>query len=717
MNTYNFDLSGNILILILLVLIGFGLTFYTYTRTNPPIGNKIRSLLIFLRTLALTLLLILLFQPILSRINVTEKEPKIGVLIDNSSSMILDDASGNRKEILNKIFQNNDLNELFEKSEFMLFDSETEIVDDFNYDSLEFNGSYTDISQSIRQISRIAEDENIRSLLMITDGSFNKGGNPLYDAEKFGKPIDIIAVGDTNQPKDIAITNIITNDITFRETTVPVNINFESHGYSGDSIDITLYENNEVIDSKTLRLEDKQIKYSEFFRYKPETTGNIRLTARISPLENEITTNNNSISKFVEVRDNKRVISIFAGYPYPDISFLKKALEKNDAYEIREFIQKNNSAFYNSPSDKDFSETDVFVLTGFPIFSTPNSIIEKIKEQAEIGKSILFIAGSETDYSKLRILEPVLPFNTSSVQKREYQARAKFHSEKMSDPFLRYDGKILDSKLWNELPPVFRSELFVSPKPDAEILASVIVNNVELNEPFIIKRNFQEQRTTAILGYGIYRWKLNMDKDEEYDLFTNLINNTITWLNVSNIDKNVDFNTSKNFYSGNESIEITAQVYDDALNPLDDALVSAEISDTSSYIRNIQLSSIGSGRYFAQIDELPPGEYSFAGKAEFDDNIIGEDSGRFSVGEINTEYLDITMNYNLLKNISSATNGITVLPSNIEKLSDIDKRNEFRPFPVTNKTDYSLWTLPLILSIVILLFAVEWIIRKRKGLI
>jgi hypothetical protein len=112
-----------------------------------------------------------------------------------------------------------------------------------------------------------------------------------------------------------------------------------------------------------------------------------------------------------------------------------------------------------------------------------------------------------------------------------------------------------------------------------------------------------------------------------------------------------------------------------------------------------------------------PSEHSYLGRAEFDNKLLGEDTGKFSVGEVNIEYLDLTMNYNLLKNITTATNGKLFNPNEISKLNEIIKRDDFRPYHVTNKKDFTLWSLPLILTFVILLFAIEWIIRKRKGLI
>ena len=726
MNEYNLGISGSWLLYILLVLIGFGIAYYSYSKTVPPISRGRKSLFLTLRTLAIALLLMVLFEPVLTGITSKTKEPVLAVLFDDSKSMKATDAKGNRKEIYKNVLNDIDLESLNNENKILIkFDDKIDYLDFFSFDSLSLEGDYTDMSYPFRKINEISEKKNIRSVLMITDGAFNEGNNPLYDAEKFGKPVYTLGIGDTNMPKDIKVTSILANDIVYLDNKVPVNVYFESNGLESDSVDLTLKENQKVIENKKIYIDQNKQRYSEFFEYTPKTKGDVKLTATIEPVQNELTVKNNSLSKFVEVRDNKRTITIFAGYPYPDISFITEVLEKNEGYEVKKYIQKLNADFYSEPDEDEIARSDLFILAGFPISSTPNNVLNMLKTQLGRGKPIFFISGLNTDYRKLRLLEEYLPFSTNSSQQREFEALGKFKSEYSSHPLLKSNGKIVDINYWNSLPPMFRTETFVTPKAESEILATVSVNNVDLNEPLILTRSFQRRRSVAFLGYGIYRWKLlgyasnqaYNDKDDVPDLFTAFINNTVKWLMVNDVDKLVDFKTTKNFYSGDEKIEITAQVYDAALNPIDDANVTMQLKDTAS-VREITLNPVGNGRYYVSLENLNAGEYSYTGKAVFEGKNLGSDLGRFTVGELNLEFRNLMMNAGLLNNISGRTGGKFYYPDEASQvIDDIKAHDNFKEFPVTVKNETDLWNLPLLLAIAIILFAIEWFLRKRTGLV
>ena len=70
----------------LLVLAGL-LTWFSYRRTEPKLSGANRWILPGLRGIALTLLLFLLFEPILHRTLRQENPPLLAVLIDESESM------------------------------------------------------------------------------------------------------------------------------------------------------------------------------------------------------------------------------------------------------------------------------------------------------------------------------------------------------------------------------------------------------------------------------------------------------------------------------------------------------------------------------------------------------------------------------------------------------------------------------------------------------
>jgi hypothetical protein len=94
------------------------------------------------------------------------------------------------------------------------------------------------------------------------------------------------------------------------------------------------------------------------------------------------------------------------------------------------------------------------------------------------------------------------------------------------------------------------------------------------------------------------------------------------------------------------------------------------------------------------------------------------DNGRFSVGELNIEFQDTRMNNALLRQIAASTGGRYVTISDASGLPAAIQQHEL--YAATEQTvvsDIQLWNLIWLLSAAVLLFAIEWYLRKQSGLI
>jgi len=722
MQSISISFVGSIALLIFLYLLFIIYTVYSYRKTNPPLSNSTKIFLMLLRIVAIGLLLFALFEPILTSSISKEYKPKILVLLDNSLSMKLKDAGVDRLEKYKNAIINSKIIDKQDISKFGIFDKDVKFLDKFSFDSLKFDGEITDLSKAINSINFL-KNENIRTILLFTDGAYNQGHNPVFDIDKLAIPFYVVGIGDTTDPKDIYIHSIITNDITYLGNVLPINVNINYSGYNNLNTIIDFYENDKLLDSKEISLLSQTNSISSYFEYIPKQEGSIKLSFRIRGSEDEITKQNNSLSKYVKVLKNKRKISIFSGYPNPDISFLKNLLNEQSNIEFNEYIQKLGSEFYNVPSDQDIAETELFIFIAFPINSTPDVIIEKIRKQLSIGKPILFISGLNTDYNKLKKIEEFLPFNTASFQSREYQVIPDFLFNAISNPILRIDGNENDLKYWNSLSPIFKTEAFFRIKPESEILAYYKINNTPIKEPLIIIRDFQGKKSLSILGYDLYKWKLAYaseiykGRSETKDLYSVLLNNSLKWLSVSETSRRIRIQPVKDFFTEKEPIEFIAQIYDAAFNPIENATVSIKLP-----IQNIEkelvFTSIGGGKYFLSIDKLPKGDYQFKGFANLNNKEIGNDNGKFSVGGLNIEFSNLRMNYQLLNALAKSTNGKIYFNENSSSvIKDIESSNTFKSTISTLKTEILLWNNYFLMIISIVLLSIEWFLRKRYGLI
>jgi hypothetical protein len=725
MNSYSLGISGSWLLLIILFITFLIYSIFVYKKTIPSISSYRKSILIFLRTLALTLLLFVLFEPILNKVSGSFVTPKIAILLDNSMSAFLKDEKYDRANEFQKVLKGLDLESLIEgKKNYWIFDEDSKLIKNFKFDSLKRNGQLTNISKAIRLSTQNIENDNIQSILMITDGQFNSGNNPLYDAEKIGKPFYIVGIGDTSQPKDIKIDNLIFNEIAYLENQIPININISNFGFDGQEVSLKLLANGTEIGKQNISLKTNKQNYSLNFDYLSKTEGVLKITAELSTLEGELSTKNNVKSDYVKILKNKRKIAIFSGEPSSDISFLRTNLLKLKGLEVKNYIQTSTNEFLELPLEKDLNEVEMLIFVGFPSAQTPQNILQLAMNEIEKGKPYLFIASNTLAYERLKSFTNYLPFEVISSNQREFLVQPNVQTENLSSSLLKITGSENDIRNWNNLPPIFKTETFVKVKPDAQIVMSSKVNNVIIKEPLVISRDVNNKKSIAILGYGIFRWKLlgyaselAKGNRDAIDLYSTFFDNAFRWLSVENKSKQFLIKTTKSEYTSNENIEFVAQVYDANYNSIDNAEVKVEIKGSNEK-REVTLNSIGNGRYTVIVKGLSNGDFTFNGVASQIGRKIGDDNGRFNIGEINLEYQNVVMNYQLLKNISDRTGGKFYFPNEVNNfINDLSKQKSFEQRPVTLKEDIAIWNLTLLLVIAIFAFSMEWLIRKLSGLI
>ncbi|MCS6809465.1 MAG: VWA domain-containing protein, partial [Bacteroidota bacterium] len=570
MESYSFSIHLPWWLTFLFGITAAALSWYAYTNITPPVSPARRYILMALRFLALLLLLFVLCEPVLNILRATQEPPRIAILLDNSESMSLTDATRNRKQDYHAVLQalapeklNNAVYDA--QSSLTLFDYEARIISaqSFTPDSLHLDGQFTNIAKALQSVLRTADRTNTQAVLLVTDGAFNDGENPLYTAELLGRPIVVIGVGDSTEVKDISIRSIITNEVGYVDSELPVNVTIDASGFSNGLATITLRDNGTIVAEQSIPIRTAESR-TVHFAYTPKQPGIHTLTAEITNrqgLEGELTTKNNTYSEFVNILSNKRKTILLASQVSPDIAFIRSSLEAQRTTVCSAYIEDGKGGFLDDVSQasndqlapiekktletlrRDLSSAEAIILVGFPASSTPSAVIEALKTELARGKPVLFVASQDLDWLRLRPLEPFLPFTVLSGSKQEMLALPDVKQSALASPVMKLSGTESDVKAWNQLPPIFRTETLVRVKPEAEILATIKLNNMALAEPLIVQRTLNNSKSLAILGYGLYRWKLlgyaaELAKGRDIpDIFGLFLENSLRWLSTSDQGK------------------------------------------------------------------------------------------------------------------------------------------------------------------------------------
>ena len=715
------DLSFTVSIFIVAALgiLLFLYSFFVYLRTVPPVASRLRWTLILLRSVGIVLLLALLFEPILKLVHRDEKPATAAILVDDSKSMGITDRLGSRPSTVQTLLNGPSLKSLEDRIHVahFRFAQRTASLQPFSPDSLTFNGDATDLAGALGFLAEQSEEDNLQAVVLISDGNYNVGQNPLYAAETLGKPLFVVGVGDSSEQKDVLISKILANDIAYVDSRVPVSVTARSTGFSGQTVQLSLEEGGKNVDHRFLTLKEGR-EYETTLYFTPHEEGKKKFTVRVSPLEGELTERNNVRSFFVKVLKSKIKVLLIAGAPGPDLPFMRRSLESDPNIQVTPFIQRSRDEFYEGriPTSA-YDDHDAIILIGFPGRSTGSDVLQRVRKSVEDHNQALFVVLSrETDLAQLEVLQPFLPFTVDPIRTAEISVLPFVPAINEFHTLLKLPSGRNPVSLWNALPPVYKTQSSFQAKPESEVIAFARVQNFTLQEPLVVIRKALQRKSLAITGYGIWRWKLLAESSASEGVFDPFVVNAIRWLTTREEEKPVKVVTTKEMYNAGERVEFTAQVYDEQYRPVGDAQVRVRIRSANES-EEFLLRPIGEGRFEGAIDNLGEGDYRYSGTASLGQRKLGEDEGRFTVGEQNLEFLITRMNKQFLQQLAFQTGGAYYDPEMVQGLvGDLAKR-KFEPKVVVHAEDFELWNRKVVLGLLVLLFSTEWLVRKRSGML
>jgi len=708
-----------IFVVLLLVLASFALSYFVYRHTVPVVSGAMRSLLILLRGTALALILLAVCEPLFRFIFTEEQRPVIALLADNSLSMSQKDGSGDKGAALNGLLKGNGVLSLASTADLRLF-TFSHMLSPLAPESLALNGGTTNISDALR--SALRSVDGLQGIVLLTDGNYNTGSNPLYDAEKSRIPFFTVGIGDTNDQKDIVLAKLITNTIGYVDASAPVDVTVRYSGIAERSVTVSLFEDGQKLDERRITLTPASgaAEIPVQFTYTPKKDGAKKLTAAVTAVEGELTAKNNSRSAMVKVLRNKMNVAVIAGTVTPDVAAVMQTMEADANIEAHLFYQLPGGAF--RPQDQGdelqpaLAAADALILIGFPTAQTTAASLDLVRQAVESRSlSILFIAGRLLDLSKVRTLERFLPFTVAAARMDEQLVLPS-----IAERFRRHQLLGNDKEVWDRLPPLFYSLPSFTAKPEAQSVIGVKIQNVTLSNPLFLVRNIGSARSAALLGYGLNRWKvLAGSADETKGFFVTWFSSLVRWLAVREEDKFLRVEPSKAFYAQGERIDLTAQVYNESYQPEDDAVVQVTMRPLNGADRyETALTGRGSGLYEGMFDGLTEGEYLYTASALRGSDTLGAVRGRISVGEQSVEFAETKMNKALLQQMASASGGIYADAAAFDVMAEqLRARPELQIRTRTHQKEYELWTQPWFLAMVILLLGIEWLLRKRSGML
>ncbi len=666
---------------ILAVVLAFILALFQY---KPWTSEKMFWVLTAARTFALSALFLLLINPETEIKTAEVIKPKLGVLVDNSQSIKFLKKDSIARVLLNQIKTNSALSDKFDLHYFT-FDNALH-----SDDSLSFDASQTNIGKSLNQAHDIFKDE-VAPFLLLSDGNQTFGTSYGYAAKQFNSPIYPLVLGDTMQYIDLKIKQINVNTYAFLENTFPVEIFVNYNGSDTKSSILEIFQGKTIVYKEKLQFSALDNSKVITPKLKASKVGLQRYSARIRPLSSEKVVLNNSKTFAIEVIDQKLNIALISKNTHPDIGVFNSVISSQKNYTFKRYTP-----------DEFLKASEEFT---FVILYQPDYNFASILEQTKAKKINTFIiGGTSTEWSFLNKTQPYFKQEITN-QKEVYQA--VFNTD--------FDAFSIIPLSFEDYPPLQSEFGTTEISVPHQILLYKSINGRSTKMPLLFSYSDEGVRNIVLLAEDLWKWRLKSfqlnDNFGKFDAFFSVI---FQYLSTQKTSKRLVANHSPVF-DGSVGSEIFAQFYDENFQFNPNASLKIEISSPQIKTSiNYPLIVIGD-TYKVDLSGLESGKYTYIIKTN--DQKFST-SGQFEILNYNVEAQFFNSDYEQLLQLATKTSGQVFLENEFDNLLvELLNNPNYKSVQRINKKTVPLINYKLLLLLIILSIALEWFIRKYKGLI
>ncbi len=734
-----------------------------YFRETSTAGKGIRSLLGLLRLTAIGLALLMLAQPAIEWFRLGR--PRLVLLVDRSASMgTLDhypgatpDASRDvtRIEAWQKILTGGE-QPLIEQwqADYQLdaiaFDERVERLVDLETSLAEQLGGFDLAGETASDGTRLGDaiDYALRELpgkppvaiVVLTDGITTRGQTLQQAAERARRlrvPLYTVAVGSDLRRPDIAVENLLVEEIVFPGDRLQVEATVRATGYEGKTVEVILRDANaRGLARTTIKLPPDETPQTVRLAIRPNEPGQLSLELAIDPQSEETNTANNVARQAIEIRDEKIRVLLVQSQPSYEYRALKSLLERDPAVALHVVLQE---------ADADYSTVDDTALRAFPVGEQelfaydvlmlgdvdpgllPRSVWPLIERfVTEHGGGLVGIAGPRfmpLAYRGNRSLELLLPIPLESLNPLRSQLGG---SESFAvfptalgwrTPSLQL-GETSDEsqRIWQALPPVSWMLRLDDIKPGAQVLAEHpgLTNRLGQRLPIILRHYVGAGEVLFHATDETWRWRWRTD-DRYFARYWGQVVRRLGRGRLAAGRQGVQLTADRSLYEPNEPVQLQARFRNPAQAPADDDEVVVQLQGSFGPPRQITLQRrLGRrGLFTATIEKLAPGEYE---TLLIRPNMGGTtEVARFEVRQPPQELAQVVVNRLELSEAAKISGGKSYTLANASQLAQElpqPRQQTFAELPPRQ-----LWNSHAIMALFVIALTSEWLLRRRYGML
>ncbi|MBS3735228.1 MAG: hypothetical protein KGY99_09930 [Phycisphaerae bacterium] len=741
---------------LLLLLALAGGVWWLYRRTSSAVSARRRRVLLALRVAVLLLAVVVVSAPALESDRPdTPRSHFMPVLVDCSRSMSIRDAR--RDEAL--IARIDAANRLAfgpkglladsgqrTKMPLYAFDETLRRVDE--PEALAARGTATNLFAALRDADAEMRHLPVIATVLITDGCDNAGGDPLSAAgllERRGVPLYVIGVGSPNLPKDYEVLRLAAPRRVRRNTDAELRVTVR-HTDLPEPFDVEVLRGEFPVARKTVRPEPDNDISEVHIAFTPLVKGATTYKVRIPPAPGEQVTDNNETAFVLDLYDERLPVLYVEGSPRDEFRFLWRAMHRDKEFRVvgmlrlaedRFLIQGADDAVRPAPGAPTEKES---LRRGFPDtpellnsfeavilgdieadFFTPEQqeMLKTFVEQR--GGGLLMLGGVNAFGAGGYAGTPVgnlLPVDV--VPGGKGYMRDTFKPEFAEDGLNHLAMQLVDDpvanlQLWRQMPELIGLTRVGDLKPGATMLMSHDMKGREA--PVLAVHRAGAGRAAAFTSGGSWYWQMSRPADDLF--YEKFWKQMIRWLAVG-AEARLDVRTDRQNYARGQRVVLRARVADEAMRPVNDAVVTAVVTDPLETVTRVRMNWVlgEDGVYEAAVTPTIEGAHHVTVEVEGTRwEAVGPAHTGFRVAKPVAEFRNAGLKKDLLRKMAAATGGRYFDAEDAGALFEqIAERTAALPSRQAEPVRKPIWNMPVLLLAMVGLLASEWLIRRRGNL-
>jgi len=618
---------------------------------------------------------------------------------------------------------------------------------------LKATGPSSHLGDAVRNVLEEFRGSSLANVVIFTDGVTTDGeelSSAASHAARAGVSLTLVGFGDIREPNDLILSEVRVDDVIHVGDRLVFEARLAARGELSGVVPVVLSEKQgdrlTELTRQDVMIDPTGAPAKVRLIHAPREPGEHNYVLEVAARPGETDVANNRLERSVYVAEFKRTRVLFIeGRPRYDYQFAKTLLERetevvrgNKSIDLKvlltdadlDYSRQDRSALESFPSSREelFNRFDVVILGDVdphhPLLGEKRLqwLADFVRER---GGGMLFLCGPRSMPRAYRgtPLADVLPIDPAAVEAggtvRPTGYKPRLSTNGRAHPVLRFAPDEQENlEVWNRLKPFFWAATGLSPKPAAEVLATLPpLDGTRDGEPLILQQ-FVGAGRVLLLGFDeSWRWRFRSDAPRFNQFWIQMVR-FLARTRPSRPEVRLDRQTP---YRRGEPIRVTVHFPDDKPSPSNDAKVNVTLERTPNNgaveRQVIQLAPLAGARgtFETIVPRTPEGHYLFT--------LTGTETGPGRPPSAEARVLPPPGEMDRLRmNRADMVRAAQISRGRFYTLADVDRLlDELPPVPHVTlnqpRPPWPIWNSAFIVLLGLALAGGEWVLRKRQQLL